>query len=144
MKAAIAKVREFHHLAALPNNDVPTIPGAVESEMLQELLDEECLELCAALGALTRAQQADNGQTPDSKDRFANVVKETCDVLYSALGIIVALGIPPDKFVACWEAVCVSNTAKTDDLTVAANGKILKPEGWTPPDLHSILWGGAA
>ena len=42
-----------------------------------------------------------------------------------------------------WNEVARSNLAKIDDETgkvlKRVDGKVLKPEGWTPPDIKSIL-----
>jgi predicted HAD superfamily Cof-like phosphohydrolase len=42
-----------------------------------------------------------------------------------------------------WKEVIRSNMAKVDPETgfvkKRADGKILKPEGWTPPDLASLI-----
>jgi len=44
-----------------------------------------------------------------------------------------------------WDEVVRSNMAKVDPVTGQVrrrdDGKILKPEGWTPPDLESLIHG---
>lgn len=65
------------------------------------------------------------------------------DSIYVLIGLGHELGLP---LVALWEEVQRSNMAKAvlqpdGSYRVArrADGKILKPEGWTPPDIASVL-----
>lgn len=77
----------------------------------------------------------------------AELVGDTVEEFDAVLDLIVVLigyglsrGWPMDKG---WAEVIRSNMAKIDPKTGMvlrrADGKILKPEGWTPPDLVSLL-----
>ena len=65
-----------------------------------------------------------------------------CGVAVSSLADFEVLfnGIPLDRV---WAAVHRSNMAKVDPATgkviKRADGKVLKPEGWTPPDIPAAL-----
>lgn len=62
------------------------------------------------------------------------------DIVYIVLGsALMQIGF--DRFVSVWEEVHRSNMAKiVDGETVRReDGKVLKPEGWRPPDIASIL-----
>lgn len=68
-----------------------------------------------------------------------NVAKELADIIYIVCGTAVSYGIPLDKV---FDEVHRSNMAKLVDGKVKRreDGKILKPDGWTPPDIRSILF----
>lgn len=62
------------------------------------------------------------------------------DLVYVAIGAALRHGI---DFDACWREVHRSNMAKfPGGKVIRKNGKIMKPEGWTPPNLAPIVAGG--
>ena len=76
----------------------------------------------------------------EENEDIENVAKELADIIYIVCGTAVSYGIPLDKV---FEAVHRSNMAKLGPdgkPRRREDGKILKPEGWTPPDIKSILW----
>jgi predicted HAD superfamily Cof-like phosphohydrolase len=64
------------------------------------------------------------------------------DSIYVIVGAAIEYGIPLS---AVWDAVQKSNLAKRDPSTGKVrrreDGKILKPDGWKPPDIRAALWG---
>jgi len=62
------------------------------------------------------------------------------DLIYVCVGCALEYGIPLDRV---GDEVQRSNMAKVDPLTGAVrrrlDGKILKPEGWTPPDIAGVM-----
>ena len=62
------------------------------------------------------------------------------DILVVCIGYGLSRGWP---MVQGWEEVMRSNMAKIDPrtgmVTKREDGKILKPEGWTPPDLKRVM-----
>lgn len=61
------------------------------------------------------------------------------DILYVTFGGCLAFGIP---IAEVWKAVQASNMAKLGPdgkLSYNAIGEVLKPEGWKPPDIASII-----
>jgi len=69
-----------------------------------------------------------------------NIAKELADIIYIVCGTAVSYGIPLDRV---FDEVHRSNMAKLVDGKPVRrdDGKILKPEGWTPPDVKKILYG---
>ena len=63
---------------------------------------------------------------------FADGVADTIWVL---MGLAIACGV---DLRPVWAEVARSNMAKLDGPR-RADGKLLKPEGWTPPDIASAL-----
>lgn len=73
---------------------------------------------------------------PSDVDRFDALL----DIIVVCIGAGHSLGFP---MAAGWDAVHLSNLRKIDPATGQvlrrADGKILKPEGWRPPNLARLL-----
>lgn len=95
-----------------------------QAVMYRELIDEEFSEMLQA--------EADGNEV----EEFDAVL----DQIVVLMGYGFSRGWPMN---AGWAEVIRSNLAKIDPATGAVrrreDGKILKPEGWTPPDLASLL-----
>lgn len=95
-----------------------------QAEMYRNLISEEFGELCEAEVAA------------DTVEEFDAVL----DLIVVLIGYGLSRGWPMNEG---WAEVIRSNMAKIDPKTGMvlrrADGKILKPEGWTPPDLDSLL-----
>lgn len=127
-------VKEFHEATGL---DVAQLPvdihelhphGETSSTPLwrlrMKLVTEEYQEFCEAM---------------DKGDLVA-IADAICDLHYVLSGTSVSFGIPED---ACFAEVHRSNMSKLDNDGNAIkrdDGKILKSENFSPPDLHSILY----
>ena len=89
----------------------------------RRLIEEEVCELFNALDV----------EPPE------NIAKETADVVAVVLGLMAEMGIPFD---AVWRAVHESNMAKlgpNGEIVRREDGKVLKPPGWTAPDIAAVL-----
>lgn len=68
----------------------------------------------------------------------------TIDLIVVLIGFAHSMGWPLDRL---WSEVHRSNMAKVDPATGAVrrreDGKVLKPEGWTPPDIAGVLMEGS-
>jgi len=95
-----------------------------QSAMYRNLIDEEFTEMLAAEVA------------GDEVGEFDAVL----DQLVVLIGYGLSRGWP---MLAGWEEVMRSNMAKIDPktgkVTKREDGKILKPEGWAPPNLAEVL-----
>lgn len=118
-------VEAFHRVAGVTVGDLaaPAIPDKETCKLRLRLIDEELAELSdALLGCRDLTEAAD----------------AIADLLYVAFGTAVTLGI---DIGAVWDAVHLSNMAKFPGGVIRrrVDGKILKPEGWTPPDIAGVL-----
>ena len=89
-----------------------------------KLIEEEYKELQYAFGNRDMVEIAD----------------ACADLKWVIEGLEHTLKIPQQ---AVWDEVARSNLAKIDSVTGKVikreDGKVLKPDGWTPPDIASIL-----
>lgn len=89
-----------------------------------DLIDEERNELVEAIEAGDRVEQLD----------------ALIDILVVTIGAIHSMGADGE---GAWNEVMDTNFAKIDPETGKVrkreDGKVLKPEGWTPPDLKWFL-----
>lgn len=117
-----AQVQEFHRAFKAWEEPYPHFPpdGTVTA-MRVNLIGEECLELVNAI------EDKDLVETADA----------LADLLYVVYGAAIAFGI---DIRPVFDEVHRSNMAKVGGPT-RADGKILKPEGWKPPDVKGIIEG---
>ena len=99
-------------------------PSAANYKMYLSLVDEEVSELVEAVLADDQVEQLD----------------ALVDILVVTMGAIRAGGFDGE---GAWKEVHNSNMAKVDAGTGVVlrreDGKILKPEGWQPPNLKQYL-----
>lgn len=127
---------------------VGTHPELRETELRAKLILEEAVETVAAMGFYVGATifepYGPEENQPDpiagfwkqyDRPDFNEVIDGLADTLYVVLGAAVTFGIDLQPF---FEEVHRSNMAKIGGTT-RADGKVLKPEGWTPPDIDRIL-----
>lgn len=113
-------VREFHEKffpGSIPTS--PRIPPSSVRQLWITLVEEETAELLKAL----------------REDDLVMVADGVADLIYVILGTAVHYGIP---FPAIWEAVHGANMKKIGGGR-RSDGKVLKPEDWSSPDIAAIL-----
>jgi predicted HAD superfamily Cof-like phosphohydrolase len=117
-------VKEFQTAVGQHVGQVPEFPNGPERALRMRLLEEEMKEY----------------EQGEYKNDLENIAKELADIIYIVCGTAVSYGIPLDKV---FDAVHASNMAKLIDGKPIRrdDGKILKPEGWTPPDIKKVLYG---
>jgi len=115
-------VRDFHQAFGQRIGEKPELPSIEERKLRIKLLDEEVFEY-------TDAEYADD---------LVEIADALADIIYIACGTAVSYGIPLDDVFA---EVHRSNMAKLVDGKVIRreDGKVQKPEGWTAPDIKSVL-----
>lgn len=123
MRDAMRMVGEFHEAFGLPDLDTPSIPHVSEIWLRQGLIDEEVEELREA----------------NLNRDIVEVADALADIIYVACGTALVYGIDLE---AVFEEVHRSNMAKLgpDGQPIyRGDGKVLKPEGWTPPAIARAL-----
>jgi len=89
-----------------------------------KLIQEESQELMAAMAAADKVEQLD----------------ALIDILVVTVGAIHSLGADAQ---GAWNEVFKTNLAKIDKntgkVTKRSDGKVLKPEGWKPPNLEPYV-----
>jgi predicted HAD superfamily Cof-like phosphohydrolase len=111
-----ADVRAFHEALDIPVGDSPALR---RPELRAELIREEAAETVTAIEA----------------GDFIGAIDGLCDLLCVVYGAAVEWGIDLRPF---WAEVHRTNMAKAGG-PVRADGKRLKPEGWTPPNIAAVL-----
>ena len=116
-------VKEFHRAFGQRVGENPELPSKEERELRKKLLAEEYTEYVVA----------------EYKDDLIEIADALADIIYIACGTAVSYGIPLDKLFA---EVHRSNMAKLVDGKVIrrSDGKVQKPEGWTPPNVKRVLY----
>ena len=125
MKTLLDDVAGFHHACDLPVLAKPQFVPE-RAALRSALLVEECQETVDAM----------------ARGDMEKIADGLADVIYVAVGAALEFGIPLDRV---WAEVHRSNMAKVDPQTgkviKRADGKVLKPEGWTPPDIAGVIDG---
>lgn len=109
-------VRAFHEALNIPIADSPAIR---RGELRAALIEEEARETAEAIRA------AD----------LAGAIDGLCDLLCVVYGAALEFGVDLAPF---WAEVHRTNMAKAGG-PVRDDGKVLKPDGWTPPNIAGLL-----
>jgi predicted HAD superfamily Cof-like phosphohydrolase len=116
-------VKEFHEKFDSYVGIVPELPEDSEMALRLHLIMEEQLELATAM----------------MDHNFAEIIKETGDLLYVVYGTAIACGVDMEPIM---EEIHRSNMSKLQpDGSIARreDGKILKSDTYSPADLKSII-----
>ncbi|MFN4252447.1 hypothetical protein [Deinococcus sp.] len=126
------RLRAFHDVIGEDRRDVPTVPDRDLLTLRRTLIQEEAAEVDAEFRAL--AARMDAGEPLVAADLTA-LAHELADLLYVTYGAFDRLGVDAD---AVFAEVHRANLTKASGPR-RADGKILKPEGWQPADVRSVL-----
>jgi len=115
-------VVEFQKAFGQLVSDKPEFPDSKTRILRMRLLSEEFVEYNAA----------------EHDNNLIEVADALADLIYIACGTAASYGIPLN---AIFEEVHRSNMAKLVDgkPLKREDGKIIKPEGWKPPDIEKII-----
>jgi predicted HAD superfamily Cof-like phosphohydrolase len=116
LSAAQGAVKAFH---AKFGCGIATVPRLSKLKLRLGLIAEECHELHDA---------CEDGDIVEAADAL-------CDIIYVVLGAALEWGIDLGPLFA---EVHRTNMAKEGGIKTAA-GKVLKPEGWKPPEIERLL-----
>ena len=117
------RVRAFHRAFGLDCRDVPTGVSPELAGHRQELMREEVAEL---------AEATEQG----TLDHFAH---ELADVVYIAYGTAAVHGIDLDAVIAEVHRANMSKLGPDGRPVLRADGKVLKGDFYTPPDVAAVL-----
>lgn len=158
MKTTVEMVAEFHRAFGLGHDRPPAMPklNVVEAAYVDAVARQ-----LTALGASLKAFAEDCGKS-ETLLRLQLLVEETgeladaylaedleaaadalTDIQYVLDGTYVTVGMDHLKQLL-FEEVHRSNMAKLDENgkpIIGPSGRVVKPEGWTAPDLGSIIRG---
>ena len=123
MNNMFTDVRDFQLAVGQNVSDTPKLPSDQERELRLNLLKEEYAEYIQG----------------ECKNDLENIAKELADIIYIVCGTAASYGIPLDRV---FKEVHRSNMAKLVDGKVIrrSDGKILKPDGWTAPDIKKVMY----
>lgn len=129
------QVLEFHKAMNLTIGKTPEIRDA---ELRAKIILEEAFETAAALvgkstAVLLAACAIDD--CPDQEPDLAKAIDGCMDVHYVVSGTSIALGIDEKPF---FDEVHRANMAKVGG-PIRTDGKRLKPEGWTAPNIEGMV-----
>ena len=109
-------VEDFHEALDCP---IGTTPAIRRPELRVSLIREETNETIEAI----------------ERGDLVEAIDGMCDILCVVYGTAVEFGVNLAPF---WDEVHRTNMAKQGG-PVRKDGKRLKPEGWTPPDIAGLL-----
>ena len=121
-------VRQFHEAFGVPAYDTPRIPPPARQTLRCGLIEEEWWETYHAL----------MGASVGTHD-IVEIADGLADLVVVVYGTALEYGIDLD---AVLEEVHRSNMAKLGPdgrPILRADGKVLKPEDWQPPDIGGVL-----
>lgn len=146
MKTAYNDVKEFHDATNQPYPTKPIIPTELaiirRVKLILEEFEETMRAMGYAVGTNQKTQRLVAVQYMDmNTEKLVDLADGLADLIYVAVGTAIEFGIP---LPAVWDEVQRANMAKRDPKTgkVRKNeyGKVLKPAGWTPPDIGWALY----
>lgn len=138
MHSCISDVADFRTAMGLPIAREPdTAPTCERLELIESLLDEEHRETIRSIGHMWLCSKYDRGSEEDRREALAEVADGLADLIYVAVGAALELGIPLG---AVWAEVHAANLRKAGGPR-RQDGKVLKPDGWTPPDVLGAVFG---
>lgn len=147
MRHLLENIAELHRAFDHPCNESPVDPDGKRVALRVNLVVEEFFELIAAHGLMEKPGVERNVE--ELKTCLSHTCPTTWDMVEIADGIgdlIVVLvgmaleyGIPLDRV---WEDIHRANMAKVGPdgkVERRPDGKVLKPEGWQPPNISESL-----
>lgn len=126
-------VQDFHEKCNQEVNTRPSIPSDDTISLRYSLIDEEINK--ELLPILDKLQKKGTWDSETFIEDLAGVADGIVDAIYVLLGAAVSFGI---NIQPIWDATQVANMQKYTGKK-RGDGKILKPEGWTHPDVKKLL-----
>jgi predicted HAD superfamily Cof-like phosphohydrolase len=126
-------VEDFHQALDLTIGETPALR---DEQLRADLILEEARETAEAItGRRVELYVYNDDTAPERPQSLVDAIDGLCDLLAVVYAAAVTFGIDLAPF---WAEVHRTNMAKAGGPK-RADGKQLKPEGWTPPQLEPIL-----
>lgn len=128
--------------ACLLNRGVPSSAAALQDRHFTEVLISSIgrdIEAMLAAHSAKAESVTDNVDAFLTREGMVTVADALADIIVVCVGMALELGIPLDRV---WAEVQRSNLAKRaadGSVRRRPDGKVLKPDGWTPPDIERAL-----
>jgi Phosphoribosyl-ATP pyrophosphohydrolase len=129
-------VYNFHEAAGVPIHHSPMLPDRKTMDtrvrLAWEEFDEHEEEVAQFEGQPTHT-------TKEREQHIAHIARELADAVYVAYGTALVYGFDLDRVIA---EVHRANMEKCKGgVKKDKRGKVMKPPGWKPPDVHRVLFG---
>lgn len=136
-------LREFHLAMEVPTFDTPSVPSTERVQLRARILAEESvLEHMEAIGCneylISECRDLIEKTIGTARREFTNIVlvaDSLADTIYVAAGSNLEYGIPGHEV---FGEVHAANMRKAGGPK-RADGKVLKPPGWRPPNIEGVL-----
>lgn len=143
LQGAIHDVTDFHTAMGQPVYRELHTPDESRLHLRANLILEECIEFMESVYPDFDAEH-DEGVSvfhygEATKLDHIKAADALADIIYVCIGAANEMGI---DLAAVWDEVHRSNMAKIGpdgEVKRRADGKVIKPEGWTPPDIARAL-----
>lgn len=138
MEKQLLQVRAFQTAFNAPMPEKPTLLVNERAKLRQRLLQEEVTEI---ENAIKSAQEIGVLEYDKSLEVLESISDGIVDAMYILLGTAHEYGIA-DRLPLMFDEVHDANMRKLGPNGKPAyreDGKVMKPEGWTPPNLKVIL-----
>lgn len=141
LAGAIEDVKDFHRAMHQPIHEELHTPDDARVRLRADLILEECVEVIDAMfeECVGLPYEWDNVERRDVHVDHVALADGLADLIYVCIGAANEFGIPLDKV---WAEVHRSNMAKigpNGEVKRREDGKVIKPDGWTPPDIEGCL-----
>lgn len=123
MKRLLEQVREFHVAFDVPVVPLPALPDLRRRRLRAALLREEFNEYL-------RAEEVDD---------MLGIADGLGDMAYIIAGTALEYGIPLDRVLDAIHAANMAKLGPDGKPLKRADGKVIKPEGWQPPNIEAVL-----
>ncbi len=128
MRHILEDVATFHAATDTPVATKPGFPSKERRELRRSLIREEVAEFIRA----------------EYTNDLLEVADSLADMIYVIVGTALEYGVPLHNV---WAEVQRANMAKVDPKTGKVrkreDGKVLKPSGWSPPDIKKAMKSGS-
>jgi len=141
---AIEDVKNFHRAMNQPVHEELHTPDDARVRLRAELILEECQETIASMfdcDSYPAHSRWDDTYGPAVSVDHVKLADGLADLIYVCIGAANEFGI---DLAAVWAEVHRSNMAKigpNGEVKRREDGKVVKPDGWTPPDIEGVLYG---